>query len=378
MPQWIKPWGRPALIALCAWSLALFSAAPSLHYFEKSQISSSRAGDFIRQCADPLTRTLTGPPILAYRVFVPTVAWLLGARMYVALALPYMATVAFLSVVCFVMTERHGPRIGAITTMLVATSYAVTWPNCMPGYPDSVAHLLAACLLITRRRWLIGALVAAGMLTDERFILELPLVAIWHFSARSPKDGSWLRSAWFPAGAGLALSLLVRRALTVGWIGPGIVEPKTYEDIVDTLLSLHPYNMSWGVWLGNVFMGFRWTWALIVAAVVYRSRFRGPEVPVFVFFLAASVAASMLVFDSARSVGFSYLAILLSLSWLMEAAPGRAHRMGLWLAWLCFLTPSLCVVPGFVIWWRPLPLRIVAFLINQDPLDWVHWLKNVH
>jgi hypothetical protein len=52
--------------------------------------------------------------------------------------------------------------------------------------------------------------------------------------------------------------------------------------------------------------------------------------------------------------------------------------MGLWLAWLCFLTPSLCVVPGFVIWWRPLPLRIVAFLINQDPLDWVHWLKNVH
>ena len=206
--------GRPVLTALLAWSLALFCAAPSLHYFELSQIFNSRAGEFVQQCANPLTRAITGAPFLGYRVFVPTVACLLGARHYVALALPYVATIAFLSVVCFVMSERHGRRMGTIATMLVATSYAVTWPDCMLGYPDSVAHLLAACLLLTRRPWLIGAMVAARMLTDERFILELPFVFLWHQGAPISREGQRLRKAWLPVVLGLASCLVVRRALS--------------------------------------------------------------------------------------------------------------------------------------------------------------------
>jgi hypothetical protein len=379
MPRWLSPLLRSVTVALFSWGLALCSAAPSLHYFELSHIFSSRAGDYVLQCANPLTRSLSGPPILAYRVFVPTIAWLLGARLYVALALPYVASVLLLAVVCFVMSERHGRRMGTIATMLVATSYAVTWPNCMLGYPDSVAHLLAACLLLVRRPWLIGALVAAGMLTDERFILELPLVALWHSSMPSPQDAQWLKTAWRPTILGLILCLLIRRALTIGWIGPGIATPTTYQDIFDALLSLHPFHMSWGVWLANVFMGFRWTWMVVFAAVLYRSRkVRCTDVLPFVIVLSASVAASMLVFDTARSVGFCYLALLISLSWLMDGAPELAQRLGQSSAWLCYLTPSLCVVPGFVIWWRPLPLRVLAILSNQDPLDWVHWLKNVH
>jgi hypothetical protein len=378
-PKWRRPLGRSVLVALLAWGLAVFCAAPSLHYFELDQIFNSRAGEFVQQCANPLTRAITGAPFLGYRVFVPTVAWLLGARLYVALALPYVATIAFLSVVCFVMTERHGRRMGTIATMLVATSYAVTWPDCMLGYPDSVAHLLAACLLLTRRPWLIGAMVAAGMLTDERFILELPFVFLWHYCAPASREGRWLRNAWLPVILGLAVCLVVRRALTIGWIGPGIAAPKTYGDILNTLYSMHPYNMSWGVWLANVFMGFRWTWIVVVAGVAFRARHRqGQEVPIFVVILSGCVAASMLVFDAARSVGFCYIAIILSLSWLIEAAPGVARRLGQWSAWMCFLTPSLWVVPGYVIWLRPLPLRVVAFLSNRDPLDWIHWLKNVH
>jgi hypothetical protein len=378
-PKWHRSLGRSVLIALMAWGLALFCAAPSLHYFELSQIFSSRAGEFVQQCANPLTRAITGSPFLVYRVFVPTVAWLLGARLYVALALPYIATIAFLSVICFVMSERHGWRMATIATMLVATSYAVTWPDCMLGYPDSVAHLLAACLLLTRRSWLVGAIVAAGMLTDERFILELPFVFLWHYSAPVSGEGPWLRNASRSVILGLGFCLVIRRALTIGWIGPGIAEPKIYGEFVETMYSLHPFSMSWGVWLANVFMGFRWTWIVIVAGAVSRSKLKhGHEVLIFVVVLSGSIASSMLVFDAARSVGFCYLAIILSLSWLIEAAPDIALRLGKCSAWLSYLTPSLWIVPGYVIWLRPLPLRVIAFLSNQEPLDWLHWLRNVH
>jgi len=371
--------GRSVLIAAGAWGLAIFCAAPSLFSFEHLQIINSRAGEFVQQCANPLTRAITGAPFLGYRVFVPTVAWLIGARLYVALALPYVATLAMLSVVCLVMSERHGRRMGTLATMLVATSYAVTWPDCMLGYPDSVAHLLAVCLLITRRPWLIGAIVAAGMLTDERFILELPFVFLWRSCEPIGGKGPWLRVAWRPVILGLGFCLVVRRALTIGWIGPGIAEPKTYGDMVANFLALHPYNMSWAVWLANVLTSFRWTWIVIVMGVVARTRQRhGRELAIFVVVLAGSVAASMFVFDAARSVGFCYLAILLSFSWLIDAAPEGARRLGKGAAWLSYLTPSLWFVPGYVIWLRPLPLRVFAYLTNQDPLSWFHWLRNVH
>lgn len=378
-PTWARSLGRSFLIAICAWALAVIAAAPSLFSFEHLQIINSRAGEFVQQCSNPLTRAITGAPFLGYRVFVPTVAWLIGARLYVALALPYIATLAMLTVVCLVMSERHGRRMGAIATMLVATSYAVTWPDCMLGYPDSVAHLLAACLLVTRRPWLAGALVAAGMLTDERFIMELPFVFLWRHCEPVGGEGPWLRNAWRPVVLGLAFCIVVRRALTIGWIGPGIAVPKTYGDMVANFLSLHPYNMSWAVWLANVFTSFRWTWIVIVMGVTARSGQRhGRELAIFVVVLLGCVAASMFVFDAARSVGFCYLAILLSFSWLIDAAPERALRIGKWSAWLSYLTPSLWFVPGYVIWLRPLPLRVFAYVTNQDPLSWFHWLRNVH
>jgi hypothetical protein len=372
MPTWPRlnrPWAWSLAAALGAWGLAVFFAAPSLHYFEPAKIFTLRSGDYLHQCANPLTRAL-GTPLMAYRIFVPTVAWLIGARLWLALALPYFGSIGLLAVIAFVMSERYDRRVGLVATMLVATSYAVTWPDCMLGYPDSVAHLLAASLLLVRRPWVVGLVVAAGLLTDERFALELPLVALWHLG--NPAQGrNWIRGAWRPAVWAFGAWLLFRHALTVGWIGQGIAPLKTYDEMSVTLHALHPFGMSWALWWSNILGSFRWAWLIVFAAMAFRWRGGSRAQAGFLAaILAVSAISTIVVFDVARSMGFSFLAIPLALVWLKEASPELALRLGKWVAWLDYLTPSLWFVPGFIIWWRPLLLRVLALLTGHDPLDW--------
>jgi hypothetical protein len=372
MPNWprlSRPWAWSFAAALGAWGLAVFVAAPSLHYFEPAKIFTLRSGDYLHQCANPLTRAL-GTPLMAYRIFVPTVAWLIGARLWLALALPYFGSIGMLAVVAHLMSERYDRRVGLVATMLVATSYAVTWPDCMLGYPDSVAHLLAASLLLVRRSWLIGLVVAAGLLTDERFALELPLVALWHFSV--PGEGrGWIRGAWIPAILALGAWLLFRHALTVGWIGQGIAPLKTYDDMSATLHALHPFGMSWALWWSNILGAFRWAWLIMFAAIALRWRAgRRGDAMLLASIMAASAISTIVVFDVARSMGYSFLAIPLALVWLREDSPRLGSQLGKWAAWLDYLTPSLWFVPGFIIWWRPLLLRVIALVTGHDPLGW--------
>jgi hypothetical protein len=374
MPNWPRlnrPWAWSLAAGLCAWGLAVFVAAPSLHYFEPEKIFTLRSGDYLHQCANPLTRAL-GTPLMAYRIFVPTVAWLIGARLWLALALPYFGSIGMLAVIAYVLSKRFDRKTGLIAAMLVATSYAVTWPDCMLGYPDSVAHLMAALLLLQRRPWLVGLVVAAGLLTDERFALELPLVALWQLGAGSPMGGrDWIRNAWRPAALALGAWLLFRHALTVGWIGPGIAPLKTYDDMPATLEALHPFGMSWGLWWSNILGAFRWAWLIVFAAMALRWRAgRRVEALSLAAILVVSAASTVVVFDVARSLGFSFLAIPLALAWLVEDSPLLALRLGKWIAWLDYLTPSLWFVPGFIIWWRPLVLRVFALVTGHDPLDW--------
>jgi len=254
--------------------------------------------------------------------------------------------------------------------LLVGLSYAVIWPDCMLGYPDSVAHLLALLLVITRRHWKIAAIVLAGLFTDERFILELPLVALWRFSL-SPLDRRLLSWAVIPTAAAFCSWLLLRHALTVGWIGAGIPKIATYSDIAGITRSFRPSIGSWSRWSLNVLESFRWGWGVIVSAAIVRWRRGLPlEVGFLIAVLGVSVLSTIVVFDVARSVGFSFLALPLAFLWLNEI--GAGIRVGRIAAWLCMLTPAFWFVPTGIIWWRPLALRIVAYVTSNDPMAWQH------
>jgi hypothetical protein len=362
-----------AAIGLGSWALAFFLAAPSMAMFTRATIFSLRSGDYVHQCQHPLTRAL-GTPLMAYRVFVPAVAHLLGANLWLDLLIPYAASAALLAVVAFVVGRRLGRPSAVAAAVLVGTSYAVTWPNNLLGYPDSVSHLIAASLVLVRRRWLFALLVLCGLLTDERFLLSLPFVALW--LAPEPGEGTRNPFPWSAAAAGIALWLAARHALTAGWIGPGIAPVQTYLDMKVTVRNLVPTQMSWTVWWGNVAVSYRWAWIVIAAGAARRWRRGGrAEAAALLALLALSTASTIIVFDVARSVAFTFLCLPIALAWLAEAPSSPAPRVAVWAAWLCIATPSLWVVPGYSIWWRPLPLRIAAYVTGRDPIAWQSVLK---
>lgn len=351
---WRAAWVQAGVTALGAWALALFFSAPSLHEFESARLAFMRSGDFLKMCADPLTRDLK-EPLLAYRVFPPFVGWLLGANRWVCIALPYLATIAMLGCVAHAVARRAGAVWGRWAALLVSGCYAVTWPNCLLGYADSFAHLAAAILLLTSHRVAVVGCVAAGILSDERFVFALPFVALWH-------GVDWVRRCRAGVGLGVALALLVRLSLKWGWIGPGIAEVRVYKAIGATIVSGQPWGMSWSVWLANVALSYRWAWVLLGFAIWARwaERHRGSAAAAALA-VGVSVGATFIVFDVARSVAFTWVMLPLAVVWLAERREVFADRLIKVTALAVFLTPNIWLLPDFVWWWWPLPVRIHTY-----------------
>jgi hypothetical protein len=73
-----------------------------------------------------------------------------------------------------------------------------------------------------------------GTLNDERWLFSVPFLLYWHGSDHA-KAGTinWTNAARAGIGitVGIVIVLLIRHALTVGWLGPGIAEPDTYKII---------------------------------------------------------------------------------------------------------------------------------------------------
>jgi hypothetical protein len=362
-------WPRALIAGVIAWCVSIFWAAPSFSHLDLEWIKLSRGGDYLRLCADPFDRGLR-ETFLAYRVFPPFLAYLLGGGTLISLLLPYAATVVMLAVVFVAVARRLGTRMAWAGTLLIATTSAVTWPNCMVGYPDSFAHLFAALLILNRSRRMIFICVLCGLLSDERFILALPFVWLWHGGFRT--DSGWRIHDLVTAGSALVVCLALRHGLRTGWIGPGIVLPSTYTRIFTSLFELKPYDQTWGMWWINVLGGFRWVWLFLVASavLVWRKGEKANAVA-YVAFLGAATLASLTVYDVTRSVGYSFTAVLVALVWFSESAREQSVRITGRLAALCFVTPSYWMTHDFFFWWwRPLPFRTYSILTGADPLAW--------
>jgi len=341
-------------IGLAAWLIAIFFAAPSLHDFSPARVEFMRSGDFLKLCANPFARDLH-EPLLAYRIFPPFLGWLLGANRALCLALPYLATIGMLGCVAYAVAERVGRKLGAAAALLVAGSYAVTWPNCLLGYGDGFAHLAAAVLLLAVNRGVVVAVVAAGVLSDERFVFALPLVAIWHGVEWSRRNGGAMV-------AGLLVAFLVRHGLRAGWIGPGIAPVQVYANMRATFAAVRPWDMSWAVWLANVGVSYRLTWLFIGFAGWVRWSAGGRREAAFaVAAVGLGAGASFVVFDVARSVAFTWPMLPLALVWLAQHRAAVAARVATAAIVAGCVLPSVWIVPGAVLWWRPLVVRVFTF-----------------
>lgn len=169
---------------------------------------------------------------------------------------------------------------------------------------------------------------------------------------------------------GFMAALLVRLALARGWIGAGIELPPTYPAMVRSLLTGRPAAESWAAFSGNVFAGFRWAWwiPLVAVGVLWRGG-QWRDALLFLGTMLTTVVLSVAVFDVARSVAFLLPGVVLGVAGLSRLSGWRLEPALRVTVWLCLLTPAYWISSGFYFWWwRPLPLRLAAYLSGSDPL----------
>ena len=323
-------------------------------------MANSRTGDFLRQCADPLTRDLH-ESFLAYRIATPMLVWLLHLSPVLALSLQYLFSILALILIHRLVAPWAGTQNGFFLTTAIACSSTIQFPNWLLGVPDSLTHLATAIGMLSSSPLLVGGAVLVGMMNDERMILALPLLGLWRLGRARPNPaGASFRSAAAPLVIGLALALGLRHALTVGWIGSGVSRPLLYAQIQAHVASGTPWLGSWGAWVANLFTGPRWLWLLLAILLVRQvGRFPARKTVFLLGALAAACLGSIIVADVARTLGFVFPAFVIAAGWLSEDS---SVKIGPWLRAICALqiiTPALWVYENWQwLQFRPLPWEI--------------------
>lgn len=361
-------------VGVFVWLLSTLVAAPALFGWSWETIAlNSRAADYLRLCADPLTRDLN-EPILAYRIAVPLLAWALQLPPIAALVLPYLAHVGFLGFVFVALRRRSTATLALLGTTIVGLSFALFWSNWRPGFTDTFTHLAVGAMLVSSSARVAGLATLLGFLNDERMVLALPFVFLWHLpSFLAAENRRTTTTRWVLAVFAAAVVYAgLRYSLQVGWIGTGVPRPVVYQDISAHIGGFRPHLGSWTVWGLNVFLSFRWAWVLVFAWLILGWR-EGSRVSVSLAIgaLAGGVLASAVVADVARSVGFLFPLLLVAIAGLASRDPQSTG------VWLLRIVTALLATPVFftfehfqIHWFRPLPL-VLWRCWREGHTDWI-------
>lgn len=342
---------RTALfVALLSVGLSISLYAPSLWI-----PLPARFADFAKLCAWPLARDLQ-EPILAYRITAPLLAYLLGLRGSLGLAVQYGANVVTFLVLYLALFRRIGHFLALLTCLGLALTPVAQLANTWPGFPDSVTNLALAGCLLTASPLTLAGLTCAGVLNDERFILGLPFVVLWHFGVHwSEGRFGVARRAFIGALGGVALASVVRAALDRGIIGAGI--PATVYAIQFNALE-PPHAHFWGA-----FFGFRFMWLLPLVAAGLGLRREADRLGIFAL-LALVIGAAVATTrsgDLSRSMAPMFPGIVWSVVYVYRHSARLAGGVLMRAVVLCVITPQFSVVADQLQWLRPLPLSFLRW-----------------
>ena len=372
------PVRKPAVIvASVLWISSGVLYSPSLWVLlAPGGMSLSRIPDYLAMCADPLTRALN-EPILAYRITTPLLAWVLNLPVWACLALPHLFSIAALACVLRAVRRMTDERNAILLCAAIAFSYALIWSNTKPGVPDGVTHWAVSVCFLSISPVLAAITTIVGAMNDERFVLSIPFLLLWHAWSVSTIGEAWQKVRGMVAGfvGGLAVVLVLRHALTVGWIGTGISIPRTYTNWVAFRTNFALWLRESGVtYFANVAVSWRWLWVVWLAGIwmAWRS---GPRW--WAVLLAASMFCgcllSSLVADVSRSIGFFYPAALCAWLALERYSPELGRRLLFWAVLLCALTPAFYLADQRTVQWaRPLPLSLLRYWTGWDVLNLLH------
>lgn len=358
------------LVGVSVWGISLFLYAPPL-FIIFTNTSPTRLDDFLAMCVNPFTRNLY-EPILAYRIITPFIAYVLGLQGIIAVSIQYTALVLAFALIYIIVKRKTNNVIAMLTCFALSLSHVAQTTNTHWGIPDSVTHLATALAMLTPTPWLIGFATVVGTLNDERFVIAIPFILLWHLGSKDSRlEVKKIIKPLIGFLCGLFIVLIIRYALTVGWIGPGIVIPKLYSQISEKSISnFQPWDSTWLQFLINIFLGYRWVWIIFFVAILKRWNSYNR---LFLVILSASVffatLSTMIVADVSRSTSFFFPAIIISVCLVYDRYPIFCQRILLASVILCILTPCFIIGGGDIQLYRPLPLVLLRTYTNWDILD---------
>jgi hypothetical protein len=337
--------------------------------------------DFLKLCANPFARDLS-EPIIAYRISVPVLAWILHLPPTVCTFIQLLFLIASYAVLFRVVSQRtENPAFSVLVVAGLSLTFFAHWTNSWLGFPDSFSHFCSALALISSNPLVLIFTCIFGTLNDERWIFSIPFVIYWHSSARAKTDVFNRFNAGRAGGSiagGLACVLLIRHALTVGWIGPGIEEPDLYKQFANlSLADLHPRDSTWFLYILNVTMGFGWYWFVSLRTVGRQLTSRVPVSGLLVGgALLLGSLASMLVDDVSRSIGFLYLGVVVAGVYEYDLKPRSTRALWRNLLLIGCVTPTIYYInfSGAVL--IPFPFVLANYFVDYlYGVDLMEFLK---
>ena len=291
------------------------------------------------------------------------------------------------AIIFYVVLEHTADkRFSILVVAGLSLTFFAHWTNRWLGFPDSFSHLFSALALISSNPFLLAMCCIFGTLNDERWLFSVPLLLFWHRSNHA-KVGKFSSRTATRAGIGLAVGilivLLIRHALTIGWLGPGIAEPTVYKIMRSTLLDrFNPLNSTWALFALNIFMGLGWYWLAVIKLIT-----RQLSSPTLDFRLAAryfiliASLSTLVVEDVSRSIGFLFLVVVIASVYDYNTDPASARIWWRNLLLATAITPTIYYSGLSGAAFIPFPIELINHLVHeygggdllQDLKPWFHF-----
>ena len=289
-----------------------------------------------------------------FRLVVPLAATLTHSGM-TGVHVTRFALQAVLLVALLLAAERAwgGDRLAALGLALAVAGTTVgtaVWRDACYWF-DNCAYAFLALALLARGPWVAGSAILLGAFVDERVLLAMPLVAVYHLGLRSPRSVAAALALAVPAYLAIRLGLTHLFGLTTSLGGIAL------SSILTTNLPSAPAAFWFSLEGGWLIVGLAaWRLGLDRRAAALLGC------------AALVLVAAGCVEDFTRSASYAFPAVLAAAAWLTQGATPAGAKVGLrrwtgWAAAVSILVPNAMILGTGVQFESSLPVRaLLAWL----------------
>jgi hypothetical protein len=363
-------------VGVLCWCVSIFLASPvwlqALYYTPHSSQFGNRFHDvFVKQVANPLYRPTDevneawtdAGDFLAYRIFVPCVAWLLGMGEWGGVAIIWLSGLLAAAVLYDLLVgEGVDSRLAVWFLLALGTTPFLQGSHVYVGFPDSVAWCCIAIMMRVKSPALWGLVTFIGLFNDERLCIALPLACAVAFYRDRANVRLIVRRAMpcvFGVAGGIVLAIAVRYGIKTGFIGNA--------PLVGNELPAAGGRYPWDTFhTVSLMSSYAVLWVLPLIAAV-----RDQSARIFWSFVAAYSALAVFVttyaFDFWRGLGAIYPLFVLSFLVLSQIQWPSLRKTMMGLTLLMLLRPQFFST-GTVKLLRPLPIALYELYRGESVL----------